>query len=852
MPATQLVIELQPKTPTHSGDDFLVPVVVAKDGSGNIDSSFNAAVTATWVNETGTGVLGGTTSVFPLVGRSRFFDLFVTSAAGCTGHFVFSATGLTSATSSTITITPPVVATKIGYGTRIQGDGYTGVMVYFKSPSQDNFIAATGQPFDYRILIEAQDASGQRDTTYAGTITATVAIGTCTLGGTVSRACVNGRADFSDLKPATGTGPLSITFSGGGLTPFTTAVMNVVTPEWDIYEYAPGQFILFELPRLTVDKSYPTVFSAEYTVDPSGANTGNNRTTVQGIIDKIVADNPSGDVRVKVTPGTYNGLVTLKSKAATTGLICFEPFGGIPGTAGKRITPAEVAAAGVKFTCDTSNNYVVTTDGLAHHYRISGIEITPSWALASNFSFAIVAFADGQNAVNPASPDTIYQVPHHNGLDRCWIHGLANRGLRKGVNDEGSYNFMINCYIDEVHAVRVYGQGSGDENGFYSIAGVGPTLLENNMIRASGETILSGGSNPRIFDRRTSDLTIRRNVVQAPLEWQTLYMHKNNTEFKVGRRVLLERNIFDGAWNGNQDGTGIRFGSGNQYGGVIDNYEGCTDCVFRWNFIRNMQALFSLFEQISPDSLPLKNVSWHDNLAVNINDPTTWINGDGSRASAPELTQIGNIHASSYIAMRHNTHLASRDPTTKYVRAVYFTADAPHPSPFTYYRDNISDCQGYGVITSNDGIGSASFNSSIPDGGSLVNVFITGPTSDANNYAAGAAHGTGISTQGVQFPPEAYYPALISDVGFVDPTIASTWDVADPVTVIAALTLASSSAHKSVASDGSDPGADMTTLGTMLTGVLNGDVEGTSSGGGGGPVSHPAALNRVRRRYRLV
>src|SRR5205823_12472300 len=102
--ATQLTLTTQPSTTAQSGVAFArQPVVQLRDAAGNAVSQ--AGVTVTAAIATGGGTLGGTlTAATSGSGVASFTNLAITGAAG-DRTLSFSATGLTAATSGTITLT---------------------------------------------------------------------------------------------------------------------------------------------------------------------------------------------------------------------------------------------------------------------------------------------------------------------------------------------------------------------------------------------------------------------------------------------------------------------------------------------------------------------------------------------------------------------------------------------------------------------------------------------------------------------------------------------------------------------------------------------------------------------------
>src|SRR5207244_1551408 len=102
--ATQLSITTEPSATAQSGVPFAQqPVLQLRDGVGNAVSQ--AGVTVTAAIASGGGTLGGTlTATTNTSGVASFTNLGITGTAG-DRTLSFAATGLTGATSTTISIT---------------------------------------------------------------------------------------------------------------------------------------------------------------------------------------------------------------------------------------------------------------------------------------------------------------------------------------------------------------------------------------------------------------------------------------------------------------------------------------------------------------------------------------------------------------------------------------------------------------------------------------------------------------------------------------------------------------------------------------------------------------------------
>ena len=154
------------------------------------------------------------------------------------------------------------------------------------------------------------------------------------------------------------------------------------------------------------------------------------------------------------------------------------------------------------------------------------------------------------------------QLPHHIVLDRCYIHGDASLGGRRGVTANGAHIAVIESYVSNFRL------GNYDTQAFASWNGPGPFLLRNSYLEASGENVMFGGSDAAIANLVPSDITIVGNDLVKPLDWRgrSDAIVKNLFELKNARRVLVDNNRFTNNWADGQTGTAINLKSVNQEG----------------------------------------------------------------------------------------------------------------------------------------------------------------------------------------------------------------------------------------------------------------------------------------------
>jgi uncharacterized repeat protein (TIGR03803 family) len=194
--ATQLVIAQQP-TSAVAGQSIGTVIVDVKDTYGNIVTGNTSAVTL----YAGSAIIG-TTTVNAVNGVATFTGLSIHQA----GTYTLSATqnGLTSATSSSITITPAAASQ----------------LVVAQQPAA---ITTAGQNTG-TVVINVEDAFGNIVTTNSSAVAVST---TTTLTGTTSVNAVNGVATFSGLSIHQA-GSFSLTATDGSLTSATTSSFTIV------------------------------------------------------------------------------------------------------------------------------------------------------------------------------------------------------------------------------------------------------------------------------------------------------------------------------------------------------------------------------------------------------------------------------------------------------------------------------------------------------------------------------------------------------------------------------------------------------------------------------------------------
>src|SRR5205814_1814006 len=206
--ATQVTLTTEPSATAQSGVAFAQqPVVQLRDGAGNPVSQSGVTVTAAIA--TGAGTLGGTlTATTTSGGTASFTNLSISGAAG-DRTLSFSAPGLTAVVSTTITV----------------GAGAATQVTLTTQPSAT---AQSGVPFGQQPVVQLRDGAGNLVSQAGVTVTAAIATGGGTLGGTLTAATNgSGVASFTNLAITGTTGDRTLSFSATGLTPAVSGTITV-------------------------------------------------------------------------------------------------------------------------------------------------------------------------------------------------------------------------------------------------------------------------------------------------------------------------------------------------------------------------------------------------------------------------------------------------------------------------------------------------------------------------------------------------------------------------------------------------------------------------------------------------
>ncbi len=266
-PAADLAVTTPPPGTLAAGTSFGM-IVSALDVFGNLATDFSGSVTAALKADPGGGALSGTTTVAATRGVAAFSG-FVLDRAGTGYTFQVTSSGLTSASTAALDVTPTA----------------TQLVVTAQPPASTP--AGTG----FGLTVTVADASGNLVSSYSGSVTIALANdpGGAELGGALTVTAVGGVATLTGLSiNVAGTGYV-LRATASGLTAATTDPITVsagAVPHLAIFAQ-PGPVLTGGVFEVTVDAENSqdmteTNFTGYVTLalaaNPTGATLGGNLT----------------------------------------------------------------------------------------------------------------------------------------------------------------------------------------------------------------------------------------------------------------------------------------------------------------------------------------------------------------------------------------------------------------------------------------------------------------------------------------------------------------------------------------------------------------------------------------------
>jgi hypothetical protein len=480
-----------------------------------------------------------------------------------------------------------------------------------------------------------------------------------------------------------------------------------------------------------------------------------------------------GDV-IALQPGAvFTGPFTLPNKSGTGWITVRSATadGSLPAP-GTRVTPGHASV--MPKLQGPNTQAAITTAAGAHHYRFVGVEFRP---VPGTYTFGLILLGTGGERDVSALPSNIV-------FDRCYIHGDAALGGKRGVGLNSRATAIIDSHLSDWKGVGQDTQAIGGWNG------PGPFKIVNNYIEGAGENVMFGGADPAIANLVPSDIEFRRNLVAKPLAWNqndpgtfagTRWTVKNLFELKNAARVLVDGNVFQNNWVDGQSGFAVQLTVRNQDGGAP--WSTLRDVTFTNNIVRNSAAGINI---LGRDDLfasdQTRRVLIKNNVFEGIGGPRLGTNG--------RLFQL--ISSATDVVVDHNTAFGTGNVITT----------AGGDTLNFVFRNNIAPHNDYGVIGDGSGVGMPTLTAYFP----------------AVVFARNALAGGNASL----YPADNFFPSSLAGVGFVNMSGGN-------------YRLAASSPYRGAGTDGRDLGADIDALeaARASTGTPGDDTGGGDTGGGG-------------------
>jgi hypothetical protein len=394
----------------------------------------------------------------------------------------------------------------------------------------------------------------------------------------------------------------------------------------------------------------------------------------------------------------------------------------------------------------------LTAEAGAHHFRIVAVEITAATDITRNS--ALVDFGGGRRGQRSRE-----DIPHHLIIDRAYVHGHARLATKRCVAVNSAFTAIIDSYLSDCH-----------DRGFDSQAiigwnGPGPFKIVNNYLEGAGENVMFGGGDPGIRGLIPSDIEIRHNHFFKPLAWRGVWTVKNIFELKNAQRVLVEGNVFENNWVDAQDGFALVFKSENQSGSAP--WSVTRNVTFRYNKIINTPSGLNIGASYGGALEGANRILVEQNLFDRVGSPELGGNG--------RLWQL--VDDPSDLTFDHNTGFATN--AALMLAALQKT--------YVTVRNNIIARGEYGIFGSGQG-----------EGNSAIAYYLR---------ASAVTHNVIIGAKAELYPAGNFFPARLTDVGFVAPNAGD-------------FRLAHTSPFRRAGTDGRDVGVDVDSLDAAIAGVV--------------------------------
>lgn len=371
--------------------------------------------------------------------------------------------------------------------------------------------------------------------------------------------------------------------------------------------------------------------------------------------------------------------------------------------------------------------------------------------------FTVAAGARVYQVITIGNKDTsTATLAHHIIFDRCYVHGDPTANDRRGIEMDGAYVAVVDSYISD------FQEQGADSQGLLAYNTSGPLQIRNNYIEGAGENVMFGGATTLNAALIPADIEISNNYFFKPLSLITSkYVVKNQLEFKAALRVLVTGNIFENNPAKSQNGLAILITPRTVPGNSVSS--GTSDITITNNRLINVSSGFNLSGHDTNATSQLTERVLIRNNVIGI----TGLNAAGARGFV--FTNGGKdftIDHNTIINTATTSDLGVADTASSKVAGLVFT-------------NNLSTQTTYGFFGSGAGEGSAALNADFANWAFSRNVLVAAPAAS--------------------YPTGNFFPSTLAAVHFVNYAGGD-------------YTLNADSPYKSAATDGTDIGANMSTV----------------------------------------
>jgi hypothetical protein len=291
--------------------------------------------------------------------------------------------------------------------------------------------------------------------------------------------------------------------------------------------------------------------------------------SLQGAVDRALP----GDVISVEAGASFRGPIVLPAKSGTSEIVI--QSSRVAELPQGRVNPSH-APLMPKVLCTHADQAIRTKPGAAF-YKLDGIEVLPESATIEIYD--LVRWGDGRQAQT-----ALASVPHHLKMDRCYVHGLPESNLQRGLSMNSMDSEVTRSHFSELH-----GRGM-DSQAICLWNTPGRNRIVDCFLEAASENVLFGGADPSSVDFIPSDCQLLRSTLFKPLIWKGKQLViKNLLELKNAIRILIDGCLLENNWGGEgQSGIGVLFTVRNQEGSA--DYSVIKDVVFSNNIVRNSQG----------------------------------------------------------------------------------------------------------------------------------------------------------------------------------------------------------------------------------------------------------------------